>query len=115
MAVLFGSACHKHATIPAKIGQAKDVPWASSICPVPPITIAGLPIDITSGLTLPSAEGPTELKVAFKCSVFNAPTAKVLGASAGTFIFFQCLFPSLPALLTWIIPFVQAWKRYVKL
>ena len=82
--VAVGSADHRLAAMPAMSGQAKDVP-------LPDITASlnGLMRDVpspmahTSGLTLPSAAGPKDEKLAIALSLLTAPTLRILSASAG--------------------------------
>src|SRR5688572_5913262 len=99
--------CHTHAANPATKGHAKEVPDASDI-PFLPAAITS-PGAHTSGFSLPSDEGPQELK-SIRMSVYGSvpPTASTLSASAGVLINFHQPFPSLPDEFTTKIPFAAA-------
>lgn len=79
-----GSADHRHAAIPATRGHANDVPLLAINA-----SLAGLirhvpsPTAHTSGLILPSADGPYDEKLAICPSRLTAPTLSMLSASAG--------------------------------
>ena len=102
--VLFGNACHKLATIPAITGLEKEVPFAVTIFPEESDKTTDCPCAITSGFTLPSKEGPIELKLVTVFEAFTAPTVSTEIPSAGTAILGFAVAPSFPAEATTIIP-----------
>ena len=88
-AVISRCSCHRHAVRPATMGQEKEVPITDVSVPRSESIFVGLPCAITSGFTLPSAEGPTLLNEALRRSGVTAPTHSISRASAGNPIFFH--------------------------
>lgn len=89
LAVNFGQACHRQATIPHMIGEEKEVPLARRRLPSVPTISALRPTATTSGFTRPSAVLPTEENGASNFFLSIAPTVSTFSASPGGVIFFH--------------------------
>ena len=103
-AVSSGQACHKQATMPHIMGEAKEVPFALPWLPSVRITSAPSPTATISGFIRWSAVFPTDEKGARTASLSTAPTVNTFSASPGGVIFFQEPAPEFPALHTNIMP-----------
>ena len=103
-AVSSGQACHKQATMPHIMGEAKEVPFALPWLPSVRITSAPSPTATISGFIRWSAVFPTDEKGARTASLSTAPTVNTFPASPGGVIFFQEPAPEFPALHTNTMP-----------
>ena len=103
-AVSSGQACHKQATMPHIMGEAKEVPFALPWLPSVRITSAPSPTATISGFIRWSAVFPTDEKGARTASLSTAPTVNTFSASPGGVIFFQEPAPEFPALHTNTMP-----------
>src|SRR5690349_18059932 len=97
-------ACHRQAAAPAIIGLAKEVPPSKPKIPLPKATNVPEPCVHTLGFTLPSNDGPCELKSAIISCESTPPIVSTLSPSAGAPIYLHGVLPELPALFTTRIP-----------
>src|SRR4029453_3870403 len=107
LTVAVGRACSTRAATPAVRGHENDVPFTLVYALAVPgaAAVTATPWAATSGLMRPSAEGPTELKLARAPDEVTAPPARTRRPSAGApSVLCNVLGPALPAEITTTTP-----------